>query len=253
MYNVQCNAQSVVWHRVVVVVVTLSATLFVFIFDAFFLLRFRCFCSFSRFRISTAFRLMKIPNVAYKLAVFRVIICNLPDRPRRHTYSTCINNNHIKSINIFIHILASCGTWNRNPRENIPMNERPNEWMHERDELLHFETDYYAFSVKFFFTSRSVYVEYLIMFVDIDFVFFFFQLRSHLLFAFSALHSFSKTFSTFSVFFFIFLVQKLVASRFNTLHAYLFACDWNWNWNLYRSEWSMFKVANVTITALELW
>lgn len=85
--------------------------------------------------------------------------------------------------------------------------------MHERDELLHFETDYYAFSVKFFFTSRSVYVEYLIMFVDIDFVFFFFQLRSHLLFAFSALHSFSKTFSTLSMFFFIFLVQKLVASR----------------------------------------
>lgn len=204
MYNVQCNAQSVVWHRVVVVVVTLSATLFVFIFDAFFLLCFRCFCSFSRFRISTTFRLMKIPNVAYKLAVFRVIICNLPDRTRRYTYSTCINNNHIKSINIFIHILASCGTWNRNPRENIPMNERPNEWMHERDELLHFETDYYAFPVKFFFTSRSVYVEYLIMFVDIDFVFFL-QLRSHLSICFFRVaFIFENFFHIFGVLFYFF-------------------------------------------------
>lgn len=48
--SLQCNAQSVAWHRVVEVV-RLSATLFVFIFDAFFSRFMALLFSFSRFRI----------------------------------------------------------------------------------------------------------------------------------------------------------------------------------------------------------
>lgn len=123
-----------------------------------------------------------------------------------------------------------------------------NECM-EKMRLLHFETDYYAFPVKFLgfevFSSRSVYIEYLIMFVDRDFVFFYSSSFHSSLFPHRI--RFRKTFSTFSVFIFCFFWFK------NWLHlVYHSSCVFVSTKLKPIERMADVQVANVTITALEL-
>lgn len=141
-FTVQCNAQSVAWHRIAV---TLSATCLCSVLMRFFRSLF-IFLALSITLASGTVCLMKIPSVAYKLAVFRVISCKFT-RPKKATYThitIIIMWREKTNINIFIRILAS-------RKHETAIQEKTNEWMNARRKrnelelLLHFRTDYYAF------------------------------------------------------------------------------------------------------------